>query len=65
MNECSGTRRNQSIYVAKCCDVISRAFRRARTYPMAKKGVADSCYNVHTNIKVFSLRSYVDSYRYA
>ena len=44
---------NQCSYT--CCDVISRAFCRARMYPMAKKGVADLCYNVHNGIKVFLL----------
>ena len=35
MNECSDTRGNQSFNVATYRDVISRAFRSARTYPMA------------------------------
>ena len=37
-------------------DVISCAFCHFRMYPIAKKGVADLCYNVHTGIKIFSLR---------
>ena len=42
------------------CDVISRALRHARTYPVAtQKGVADFIsitMQVHTGIKVFLLR---------